>query len=229
MSSRQLWKSQKYASIESGDGGQYSDLYEQGTNLALAPIDFYLLTTTSPQPAIAYVTGGATWSATTNGANITIETIGGGGGGGNQQSAGGGEYCKSVVPYTSGASIPIAIGSGGGGSSGTGNNGGATTWNTSVVVANGGQGGGRGSAGGTGGDGGTLCYNGGSGGLRKPVFVGANGGGGGGGPLGIGGAGGQELPGYGGGGGGWATAADLLLARNVGTYVGGNGRKQSCK
>ncbi len=34
-------ESKKYAAIEASDGGIYTDLYEQGTSLTLAPIDFY--------------------------------------------------------------------------------------------------------------------------------------------------------------------------------------------
>ena len=35
-------ESSKYASTAQNDGGQYADLYEQGTSLALVPVDFYM-------------------------------------------------------------------------------------------------------------------------------------------------------------------------------------------
>jgi len=109
----------------------------------------------------AFVTSGTSWSAATNGAPITVECIGGGGGGSGGGTAtylaagGGGEYGKVTVAYTSGASIPITIGQGGTGTTGDGTNGAATTWNTNVLVCNGGKGGtsaGGSGAGGTGGD-----------------------------------------------------------------------------
>ena len=41
----------KDSTIESNDGGQYSNLYETGNNLALAPVDFYSLSTKIIAPA----------------------------------------------------------------------------------------------------------------------------------------------------------------------------------
>ncbi len=65
-------ESSKYISTEASDGGPYTDLYEQGTNLALAPADFYananinpsLLSFSSPKSVSGSVTSTYTFSGT---------------------------------------------------------------------------------------------------------------------------------------------------------------------
>ena len=138
----------------------------------------------------AYITSGTTWSATTDGSNITVECVGGGGGGGGggtnygSSGGGGGEYSSSSVAYTSGSTVSgIQIGQGGGSNiSGT-----ETHWNTNVIIAKGGSAGwangnSSGGAGGTGGTGNTK-YNGGTGGhsISNTNYYGGGGGGGAGG------------------------------------------------
>ena len=105
-------------------------------------------------PIKVILTSGSSWSAITNGGNITVECIGGGGGGGEYYSSpastggggGGGEYRKSSVAYTSGSSVSYSIGVGGTGElispsqslNIVSTNGGATSWNNGQVLANGG-------------------------------------------------------------------------------------------
>ena len=47
-------ESSKYAPTEASDGGPYAALYEQGTNLALGPSDFYSVATAGPLNGYAY-------------------------------------------------------------------------------------------------------------------------------------------------------------------------------
>lgn len=167
---------------------------------------------TSASPVTAEITSSAitTWSAATNGADITVEAIGAGGGGATGGGTnvgvggGGGAYARKVVPYASGTTITgIQIGVGGtAGVAGT-----DTKWNTSVVVAKGG-GGGVTTTPGAGGAAAsctptTGAFSGGAGGTRGSNSTGGAGGGGSAGPNGDGKAGGNGGgSGTGGGGGG---------------------------
>lgn len=66
--------SSKYQSIQQNDGGQYADLYETGSNLALAPLDFYSsknpyilsFDTAQPYPLSGSATGTYTLANTAN-------------------------------------------------------------------------------------------------------------------------------------------------------------------
>lgn len=150
------------------------------------------------QTAKVILTSGSSWSAVTNGGNITVECIGGGGGGGEYYSSpastggggGGGEYRKSIVAYTSGSTISYSIGNGGIAGSNyysvVSTNGGITSWNNGQVLANGGIRGGDGGNG-LGGSGGTgqIGYNGGNG-AQATGYTNDGGGGGAGGPNGAG-------------------------------------------
>lgn len=172
------------------------------------------------------------WSANTDGSNITVSCIGGGGGGAGGaggNGGGGGEYRASNVAYTSGSSITYSIGTAGsaGPAGGAGGDGGDTTWNGSAIVAKGGKGGpGSGSTGGAGGTGGTgtTGNNGGAGGGRTQT--GGAGGGGAGGKNGIGGAGGSTPTTTAGGSGGGGNGGGSAGANNS-NDTGGNGGDNS--
>ena len=181
-------------------------------------------------PVRVYLTSlsDTSWSAATDGSNITVECIGGGGGGAwtnNRCGGGGGEYRKSVVPYTSGTSIPIQIGYGGyaGNHYSNGIDGTATNWNSGVIVANPGL---CGNNNGTGGSGGTgqVGYNGGNGvsGTLTTGWNGGGGGGGAGGPYGAGANGGTHEAGGGGGGGNGGGFVGVYLTGNNGADGGNN-------
>jgi prepilin-type N-terminal cleavage/methylation domain-containing protein len=58
-------ESSKYALTEASDGGPYADLYEQGTKLTLAPIDFYASSTAGPGNPVVYYNGSISASGTT--------------------------------------------------------------------------------------------------------------------------------------------------------------------
>lgn len=145
----------------------------------------------------------------TDGSDIIIEAIGGGGGGdnGNNRCGGGGAgYAKIKRPYVSCAAVNIQIGNGGIGGykyadSGDGED---TTWDTTVLVAEGGNSGKNG--GNPGAYGGSLGNTGnhggwGSSGVLTPTWNGGGGGGGAGGPDGPGAEGGtHQIAGAGGGG-----------------------------
>lgn len=151
------------------------------------------------------ITSSTTWSADTDGGDITVECIGGGAGGGKPpgsfKGGGGGEYRKTEgISYDSGTDISVTVGTGGAGatSSGNGADGTQSVWGSSVVIAKPGLGNGTGGTGGTG----TVGNDGGAGGAG--AVEGGNGGGGAGGPNGDGAAGGtaSALSGGGSGGGG---------------------------
>lgn len=176
--------------------------------------------------AKVFIVSGTSWSGVaTDGSNITVEAIGGGGGGTDRNDTklfyggGGGEYRTSSVAYTSNTTVNgIQIGAGGGdAAAGT-----ATTWNTNVVIANGGLSNVATPSGGSGGTG-TTGHNGGQGGTSTGNSGG--GGGGAGGPNGVGGAGGSltnvvAQVGAGGGGNGGGTAGQNI---STSTTTGGNG------
>jgi len=164
-----------------------------------------------------FITSGTTWSASTDGSNITVECIGAGGAGGSQVAGGsgggggGGEYASSSVAYTSGSTVSgIQVGVNQ-----------DTLWNTNVIIAKKGTTGqthaegGAGGAGGTGGIG-TIKYNGGTGGSS----IGNDKGGGGG-----GGAGGKNAAGNNGVDGGLGGTASNGGAggQGDGTYGGTGG------
>jgi PKD repeat protein len=154
------------------------------------------------------------WSGVaTDGSDITVECIGGGAGAGKGTGSvatwcagGGGEYAKKILSYVSGTPVPVHVGKGGLGvpitteEQDVGLDGEATTFNTTAVVANGGQAIGPGGTGGSG----DLLYNGGAGGTTTTTHLaGGAGGGGAAGPLGPGANGGISYNGdYSGGSGG---------------------------
>lgn len=194
---------------------------------------------------IAFGAGNWTWTCPAGVTFVTVECWGGGGaGGGATRTSGtssscdggggaGGGYAGSVVSVTPGNTYAIVVGVGGTGvSAGDGNNGGTTSFNTSTVLAKGGNGGtaGVGSAGtyGTGGTFptgsiGSITNAGGSGG--NGTIDGGGGGGGSGGSSGAGGNSAGFVGGTAGSGGGGAGANGAASAGNgsAATAVGGGG------
>jgi hypothetical protein len=199
----------------------------------------------SPTVYRDFCTASTTWSATTNGSNITVEAIGGGGGGcsayhggsnTNQLGGGGGgEYAKEAsIAYSSGTNITLTVGAAGLGSvvsncSGVSSNataGGTTTaaFGTSVV-AHGGNNCDYTTTAAAGGTGSTNTTHSNGGAAGTPAAHSSGGGGGGaGGPNGVGGKGGNantgsSQAGTGGGGGSGGGAA----GGNASTSVSGAG------
>jgi len=166
----------------------------------------------------------------TDGSDIIIEAIGGGGGGDNENNrcgGGGAGYAKIKRPYVSCAAVNIQIGNGGIGGyryadSGDGEN---TTWDTTVLIAEGGKGGKNG--GNPGGYGGSLGNTGnhggwGSSGVLTPTWNGGGGGGGAGGPDGPGADGGTHQKAGAGGGGANGGSAGSNSVEEVGADGGDN-------
>src|SRR5580692_6905268 len=84
-----------------------------------------------------FCTSSVSWSATTNGSNITVEAIGGGGGGyfdgsgSSTSGGGGGEYASSSIAYTSLTTVTVTVGARGAGattSSGSATSGGNSSF-----------------------------------------------------------------------------------------------------
>lgn len=146
--------------------------------------------------------GSGNWTKPTGVTQVIVECWGGGGAGGgttvNDWGGGGGaggQYARKLIIYpTASQSIPYAVAASVAGGTGDGSTGNDTTWDTSVVVAKGGQGGIQGqigsSNGGTGsinGGVGDVVYGGGNGGIgsfNSPLFALAGNGGGGAGSTG---------------------------------------------
>jgi hypothetical protein len=89
------------------------------------------------------------WTKPANVTAVQIECWGGGGGGGGctindtgGSGGAGGSYARSIIVYsTAQQSISYSVAAGGVGSTGVGTSGQNTTWDTNVVIANGGVGG----------------------------------------------------------------------------------------
>jgi len=161
------------------------------------------------------VTGSQNWTCPAGITSVTVECWGAGGGSGGVSNVlnaasgggGGGAYAKSVVSVTPGNTYSVFVGAGaaGGSTSGTsGANGGASSFNTNIVLADGGLGGG-GSTSST-----SLGAGGNGGGVATSIGTVKFGGG----------AGAAGILNISGGGGG-SSAGNSTIGNNASTSAGG--------